>query len=401
MSIERTLNLIHNEFKMLEPMSKVLDIEEYTEEDFLASINGGSKAFKVFKRRAYEEYKTLKFPAWKRVPLNKFSLKRPIPDANFELMGPKIYKRLFEMDESEEILTRGLDFQGSDRKFTLLADSFSTDGIIVRTEKAANYAETLICKFTSESQLASNLIIVEENSKLNMVFYTPGGDFSAITSRFLLKKGAELNLLFVNLSSAQSHHFSNNYYVIGEKAKLRLYDVNLGGTVVAPYHLVKTVGQGASANVKPLFFPVGNEKIDMLYLGRIIAPESSIEIEGIGTVTDSSKAVFRGSIEINKNAKNSSGNEHSSTIILSDKAIVQAIPGLFVDENDVNASHAASIGSIENDKIYYLMTRGLSKSEALKLIVAGAFEPVFQEIKEIFDDEVIGGVRNVFSERIR
>ena len=135
--------------------------KKYTEEDFLASIDGGSKAFKVFKRRAYEEYKTLKFPAWKRVPLNKFSLKRPIPDANFELMGPKIYKRFFEMDESEEILAHSLDFQGSDRKFTLLADSFSTDGIIVRTEKAANYAETLICKFTSESQLASNLIIVE------------------------------------------------------------------------------------------------------------------------------------------------------------------------------------------------------------------------------------------------
>ncbi|OAA31409.1 hypothetical protein AT15_07900 [Kosmotoga arenicorallina S304] len=400
MSIERTLNLIHNEFEMIEPMPEVLDIEEYTEEDFLETCAGCSESLIAFKRRAYDEYRTLKFPAWKRASLDSFSLKRPVPGVEYELTGPEIYKSISEMDQSEESLIRKLDFQGSDRKFTLLADSFSKTGIIVRTKENTYYGETLFCKTSSESAIASNLIVIEENSKLDIIFYSRGSDLSVITNRFLIKKGAQLNVLFVNLSSAKSHSIFNNYYVLGEKANLRLYDINLGGTVLAPYHLIKTAGRGASARIKPIFFPTNNEKIDMLYLGRVDAPESTTEIEGIGAVSGNSKAVFRGFVDIKKGAKNSSGTEHSSTIILSDKATVQAIPGLFVDENEVNASHAASAGTIENDKIYYLMTRGLTMNEALKLIVNGAFEPVLQEIEEIFGNEIPGGVRDVLSKRI-
>ncbi|AKI97099.1 SufD family Fe-S cluster assembly protein [Kosmotoga pacifica] len=401
MNMEKTLNLIHNEFKMLEPLPAILDIKDYSEDDFLPALDRCSEACDSFKRRAYEEYKTLKFPKWKRAPLEDLQLVKPIPNSKYIIEGPEIIRPMSEIKNFEKELLLNLDFQGSDRKFTLLADAFSREGVIIYTEKETNYTEPIFLNAMSEGFLASNLIVVGESSRLSIVFYGQNeGTFRAITNRFLLRKNAQLNVLFVNFASNNAYQFFNNYYLLDENARLQLYDINLGGEVTAPYHLVKAAAQGAKAVVKPLFFPANHEKIDMLYLGRITASEATVEIEGIGAVSGYSKAIFRGFIDIKKGAKNANGTEHSSTVMLSDTAIVQSIPSLFVDENEVNASHAASVGTVESEKIYYLMTRGLSKNEALKLVVTGAFDPVIEEIGRIFGEGAVGGVRDVIGERI-
>jgi Fe-S cluster assembly scaffold protein SufB len=86
-------------------------------------------------------------------------------------------------------------------------------------------------------------------------------------------------------------------------------------------------------------------------------------------------------------------------LLLSEKARAEAIPSLLVDENEVNASHAASVGTLDEQKLYYLMTRGYSKLDAKKLMSFGIFEPFLDEVEK-YHEETAGVIRNAIESKI-
>ena len=205
--------------------------------------------------------------------------------------------------------------------------------------------------------------------------------------------------MFLNSSADESYNIQNNYYILKDNSVVRIYDVNLGGKVVAPHHLAIISGKGADFKVNSLFFATGTSVIDMEYIMRIKGMESSGKISGNGAVIENSRVVFRGTVDIKKGAKNAKGEEQSRTTLLSKKAKAHAVPCLLVDENEVTASHAASIGTIEETKIFYLMSRGLSRNEALSIILQGTFEPLVEEIREIFGNSLSKKIGDVINER--
>ena len=137
----------------------------------------------------------------------------------------------------------------------------------------------------------------------------------------------------------------------------------------------------------------------MLYLMRFYAPKTTGSINGKGIIKDNSKAVFRGFLDIKRGAKDTNAAESSYTLTLSEKSKAEAIPSLTVDENEVTASHAASIGTIESDKLYYLMTRGFSREAAKKMIAYGIFEPAVDKLNR-YGEDISQEVRNVVFQRI-
>jgi Fe-S cluster assembly protein SufB/Fe-S cluster assembly protein SufD len=97
-------------------------------------------------------------------------------------------------------------------------------------------------------------------------------------------------------------------------------------------------------------------------------------------VKDKAKAIFKGMIRIEANAKNSRAYLAEHAMILSKDALADAIPGLEIETNDVKATHSASVAQIDEEEIFYLMARGLSEDEAKKLIIVGFFEPLVERI---------------------
>ena len=99
-----------------------------------------------------------------------------------------------------------------------------------------------------------------------------------------------------------------------------------------------------------------------------------------GVLKDKSNSIFKGMIKISEFAKycNSFLSEHA--MLLSKDAKAKAIPGLEIETNEVKATHSASVSQIEEDKIFYLMSRGLSDEDAKKMIAFGFFEPVIQKM---------------------
>lgn len=120
------------------------------------------------------------------------------------------------------------------------------------------------------------------------------------------------------------------------------------------------------------------------------APDTEGYIENYGVSNNESTLVFEGIGKINKNMKRSIARQSNKGIILSKKAILEANPLLLIDEYDVVASHGAAIGKIDDEQLYYLMSRGLTLSQAERLIISGFLSPVLKVVQsEKFKEEFI------------
>lgn len=112
------------------------------------------------------------------------------------------------------------------------------------------------------------------------------------------------------------------------------------------------------------------------------------KVECYGVAKDSSKIVFKGTSFIKNKAVKSNTNQIAKAMIFDKQATAVAKPILKIDENDVSAAHAAAVGRVNEEHIYYLTSRGLNKDEAKRLITLGYLRPIINQFDEIHQEEI-------------
>ncbi|MFH1258153.1 MAG: SufD family Fe-S cluster assembly protein [Candidatus Micrarchaeota archaeon] len=100
-----------------------------------------------------------------------------------------------------------------------------------------------------------------------------------------------------------------------------------------------------------------------------------------GIFRDAAKGLFRGMADIGEKAVDSKSYISSHSVLLGGEASSDAIPGLQIRNNDVKATHSASVARIDEEQMFYLMSRGLSKEEAEKTILSGFLEPIIRQMR--------------------
>ena len=101
-----------------------------------------------------------------------------------------------------------------------------------------------------------------------------------------------------------------------------------------------------------------------------------------GALVDKCDKIFRGTLDFQKGSKGSTGRELEEVIILSEGTRNRSVPLMLAAEDEVDGHHAVSVGRLDEEKIFYLMSRGLDKSETERLIVEAAFNPVAEKIPD-------------------
>ena len=107
-----------------------------------------------------------------------------------------------------------------------------------------------------------------------------------------------------------------------------------------------------------------------------------------GVVKDKSKALYRGLIEVGKEASGTNGYQKEDVLILNEGAVADAIPNLEINNNEVKCSHGVSIGKISEEHLFYLMSRGLDENLAKKEVIEGFFYPVLKDFKIDMSKEI-------------
>jgi len=142
-------------------------------------------------------------------------------------------------------------------------------------------------------------------------------------------------------------------------------------------------GRGAEAETKTVSITSGQQLQNITVRIENIAPRSVGNIINYGITKDQAHLAFNGVGKIQKNAKECDNQQETRLLNLSKTAEAVANPFLLIDEGDITAGHAASIGQLDEEQIYYLMSRGMSRAEASKMIVSGFLAPFVDAL----DDE--------------
>jgi Fe-S cluster assembly protein SufD len=139
-------------------------------------------------------------------------------------------------------------------------------------------------------------------------------------------------------------------------------------------------GEGCWAHVRPVLRGCGSALLDHDTQQNHNAPSTTSDLLFKGALKHASRTVWQGMIKVLPHAQKTDGFQANRNLVLSQDARADSIPGLEIEANDVRCTHAATIGKLEEEPIFYLMSRGMPRAEAERLIVRGFFDPIMERI---------------------
>ncbi|MNP20031.1 FeS cluster assembly protein SufD [compost metagenome] len=244
----------------------------------------------------------------------------------------------------------------------------------------------------------NNIIVAEKNSELNIVIkYTTQDDTVAIhngITKIIAKEGSKVNLIKVQSMNDKSIHFDSNISFVSSLAQVKCISIEIGSNISVTNYVSDLTENLSESVMKSIYFGSKDMTIDLSYdmVHRGMRTKSDIETRGV--LKDTAKKIFRGTLDFKKGATRSDGAEGEHVILLSPSVKSDSIPLLLCGEDDVTGAHAASVGKIDENKLFYLMSRGFNEKEAKKLIIEGSFSDIIDEIPLIeLREEILDNIQ--------
>ena len=190
---------------------------------------------------------------------------------------------------------------------------------------------------------------------------------------------------------------SNNLLEIvgNNQGNLNINVIDLGSNVTVNNIDVTNNKESAKTSINNIFIGIDNNLIDYNYYVTNNRELTNIDINVQGVLKDTAKSNFKGIIDFVSGAKKSIGNEIENVILLSEDAKSKSMPVLLCGEEDVQGSHGVSTGKLDKEKIFYLMSKGLSERESISLLIKSNFNKVLSNIN---DENIINEIDNYIDE---
>jgi Fe-S cluster assembly protein SufD len=240
------------------------------------------------------------------------------------------------------------------------------------------------------------LVVLDEGAEATLLSETAGGGetgFHCGAIELILKPGAKLRYVNLQNWSTGVWHFAHQKAAVGRDAQLQWTIGALGSRLAKVNQHVALVGAGAQTQVNGVMFTEGKQHLTYNTLQHHEAPSCKSDLLYKGALQDKSRLVWRGMIKVDVGAQKTDGYQRNDSLMLSDESRADSIPGLEIEADDVRCTHGATAGRVDEESVFYLRTRGLTRNEAIRTYVAGFFQQVFDRI-------TIESVRNALGEAI-
>ncbi len=211
--------------------------------------------------------------------------------------------------------------------------------------------------------------------------------------RTIANENAKLNVTIVNLLNENSDNFEAIENRLEKSSKVKYTIIDIGGKTSVSNYYSNIIGENADNDLKSIYLGIGEQRKDINYIAELRGTKTNIDIDVQGALKDSAKKNFKGTIDFKKGSKKAKGNENEYCMLLSDKAKSIALPMLLCTEEDVEGNHSTASGKVDEKQLFYIMTRGISYKEAVKLIVKSKFNKIIERIlDEELKDEILGEI---------
>lgn len=207
--------------------------------------------------------------------------------------------------------------------------------------------------------------------------------------------GPGAKLRYVNLQNWGSGvwHFAHQKALVDREGRLQWTIGALGSRLSKVNQHVALIGSDAEAQVNGVMFTQGKQHLSYNTHQHHAAPYCRSDLLYKSALQDKSRTVWRGMIKVDRDAQRTDAYQRNDNLMLSTDARADSIPGLEIEADDVRCTHGSTSGRVDDGQVFYAMSRGYTRKEAIRMIVSGFFQQVFDRI-------TIDSVRNALSESI-
>ena len=336
-----------------------------------------------FRKKSHEKLQEMTPPNWKRV--------------GYQVAEPKGYRAFNGLELKGEVQGNPVNvdlslFFSEDRgkKRNYLEEmnkTYFNSGVIIDGKSRDVYAKYNFNDGNSHLQ-DLNLIRIDSGEKVNIIFEYEGNPLGGLKNsltKIVAAEDSEVNLINLQVLGENVESFNSIEIKVGARAKVNQYNFELGGKTVIGNTSIYLKGDNVETNIYSLYVADGDKKIDLEYSSHHEGRRGESLIEGRGVVKDKARKVFRGNLYFEKGSSKSVGRESETALLMNREVRADSIPTLFCKDDDVVGEHAASAGQLNEEKLFYLMSRGLSEKEAKRMVTISSFKPILEKLgnKEI------------------
>ena len=195
-------------------------------------------------------------------------------------------------------------------------------------------------------------------------------------------KNVKVNVYLINLLNNKSTHLESIENELDENSIVNYTIIDFGASLSASNYYTNVLGNNASNDLKTIYIGTDKSKRDLNYIVHMNGEKTNVDIDVQGTLKDEASKNFKGTIDFKKGCKKAVGNENEYCVLLSDEAKSIALPMLLCTEEDVEGNHSTASGTVDKQKLFYMMSRGISYNDAVKLIIRANFNKIIERVKD-------------------
>jgi Fe-S cluster assembly protein SufD len=279
---------------------------------------------------------------------------------------------------------------GWDEKFAAHNAAVWEHGLLVHVPKGMELDKPLYVRIANSAEDGALfwrlLIIADPGARFTLVeeVVSATPDLRAYTNaavELFVEDSAKLEYVSLQTLSKETWHFASHHARVGRDAELDWVAGGFGSKKGKVRIQNDLAGQGATSRVTGAYFTDGNQHLDYDTFQEHIAPNTTSDFAFKGALRDTSTAVWRGMIRVEPDAQKTNAYQENRNLMLSPTTHAVPIPGLEIMANDVRCTHGATVGRVDREQLFYLMSRGLPRPEAERLIVRGFFEDVLARVE--------------------
>jgi Fe-S cluster assembly protein SufD len=246
------------------------------------------------------------------------------------------------------------------------------------------------------------LIVTEENADVCFLerFSSSGLGGQGLSNSAVEVSGGQASRGFV--ASIQEYepgvwHFQNHSYRTARDANFKSLVVTLGGTFSRAETTATIEGEGNSVDLMGIYVAGEGQHFDFRTMQDHAAAHSTSDLLYKGALRGNARTVYSGQIHVRPEGRETDAYQTNRNLVLSDHAMANSKPELEIENNDVRCSHAASVGQMDQNEVFYLQSRGIDRDAAERLIVKGFLEEVLGKVNR---KDIHGMVEHLLEEKL-
>ena len=293
-------------------------------------------------------------------------------------------------------LLKSFDFERNG--FAALNLAFA-DFTVITIPKETSVSEPIEFNFKAAENSANFphiLVIAERGSKATIIenYESDAKSFTDTAIQIIVEDNANLTHYRVQKESTEAFHIGTTEVSVGRGSLYKATNINLGGAISRHDVHLKFTAEGGEAFVDGLYMLGGSQHHDTHSTIDHALPNCVSHQTYKGVLNDKSRGVFNGKVFVRANASGTDAQQSNKNLLLSNDARVDTKPQLEIFNDDVKCAHGATVGQLEEEELFYLLSRGIEPKLAKNLLTYGFAEQIIdkigiEEIKKDLDEVVM------------